>query len=72
MVPVDQVTEFYDTVVQDYLAGCVCWKELVVLGVIQLFIDHPTLGHNLHIYIQKHYFGIGRVKNIQNSDPLLI
>ncbi len=27
MVPVDQVTEFYDTVVQDYLARCVCWKE---------------------------------------------
>jgi hypothetical protein len=55
------------------LYGWVCLLEGVVLGMIQLFIDHPTLGlkHSLHSMGQ-HYFGIGRVKNIQNSDPLLI
>jgi hypothetical protein len=60
MVPVDQVMELYDTVDQDYLAGCICWKEPAVLGMIQLFIDHPTLGlkRSLHSMGQ-HYFGIG-------------
>ncbi len=58
-MPVDQVTAFYDTVVQD-LSGWVCLLEGAVLGMIQLFIDHPTLGlkRSLHSMGQ-HYFGIG-------------
>ncbi len=52
--------------------GWVCLMEGTVLGMIQLFNVHPTLGLSRSLHsMGQHYFGIGRVKNIQNSDPLL-